>query len=88
LKQRPIYGLQYTMNILSAIFAGQTGFLRATQSMAERASRVASPGASDDQMAADLVGMKVDKAFAEANTRTVKVADNLLSEFVRNSLKK
>lgn len=79
------------MNILSAIFKGQTGFLKATESMAARASRIAhssADGYADEKLIEDLVGMQVDKTFAKANTRTIKVADSLLTEFIRESMKK
>lgn len=77
------------MNILSAIFAGQTGFLRATQSMASRAQEIAQNNDGDDsKLAENLIGLKVDKAFANANTKTITVAGSLLNEFVRDATKK
>jgi len=79
------------VNILSAIYAGQTGFLSAGNSLATRAQRIAdfsSGSGADDQLAEDMVGMKVDKIAAEANLRTIKVSDGLLQELVQNALKK
>ena len=72
------------MNILSAIFAGQSGFLRSAESFAERAKRIAESG---EPAAEDLVGLKVDKAFADANTRTIRVGEELLSGFIRDTVK-
>ncbi len=86
------------MNILSAIYAGQTGFLKVTESIAKRANRIAqssftpseegAAGAGDAQVAEDIVGMQLDKTLAKANASTIKVADSLMSEFVKDTLKK
>jgi hypothetical protein len=76
------------MNILSAIFAGQSGFLKSTQSMAKRAEEIASNGPEDPKLAENLVGLQIDKAFATANTRTISISGRLLNEFVRESTKK
>ncbi len=71
------------MNILSAIFAGQSGLLRASGSMAERARRIAESGEPPIE---DLVGLRVDKAFADASTRTITVGQELLSGFIRDTV--
>ncbi len=70
------------MNILSALFAGQNGFLRASESFAARAKRIAESG---EPQAEDLVGLKSDRAFADANTQTIKAGDELLSGFIREA---
>ena len=79
------------MNILSAIYSGQTGFLRASQAMNAKAERIsqfnAEPGSSaDEDLAKDIVGMKIDEAAAKANLNTVKVADGILNEFVKKAV--
>jgi hypothetical protein len=43
---------------------------------------------SRENLAQDIVGMKVDKIVAQANLHSVKIADNLLSELVHVRLKK
>jgi hypothetical protein len=76
------------VNILSAIYAGQAGFLRATESLARRAGNIAQSAPESETLPEDLVGMQVDKAVAEANLSTVKVASSLMSEFIKDTLKK
>lgn len=78
------------MNILSAIFSGKMGFETASRSMAERADRIAktnlsNPAADTTSLANDLIGLKKDKSFAEANTTTIRVSDSLLNAFIKES---
>lgn len=86
-----VSGYNRWVNILSAIFNGQTGFLKAGQSLAARASRISEMSSnpeSQERAAEDLVGLKLDAFQAKANMNVIKVADNLLQEFVQDSLKK
>lgn len=79
------------MNILSAIFAGQTGFLKASSDMAQKASRISELSSSpeaQESAAADLVGMKLDATAARANLASTRIADGLLNELVQIHLKK
>lgn len=76
------------MNILSAIYAGQTGFLKATQSLAERAQRIAVAAPASETLAEDLVGMGIDRSVAEANLKTTKISSELMTEFIQQTLKK
>jgi len=74
------------MNILSAIYSGQTGFLKATASASEKAARIAEsdlskPG-SDTDLVSNLVGSKIDSVQAKASSRVISIADNVLKEFV------
>ena len=71
------------MNILSALFTGQNGFLRASESFAARAKRIAE---STEPPAEDLIGLRMDRAFADANTQTIRVGDELLSSFIRDTI--
>ncbi|MBN8554420.1 MAG: hypothetical protein J0L93_03155 [Deltaproteobacteria bacterium] len=79
------------MNILSAIFSGQTGFLKAADAMAQKAARISefsSSAESQENIAQDLAGIKLDKITAEANLRSVKISEDLLSELIQVRIKK
>ncbi len=79
------------MNILSAIYAGKTGFLKAGESMAQKAGRMAQVSHSEEaqeHLAEDLVGMKLDSIQAKASGKVVKIADNLLNELVQDVIKR
>lgn len=80
----------FFMNILSAIYSGQTGFLKATDSMADRAKRLSelSENSEVEQTAQDVMGLKLDSITAKANLQTVKVADNVLSELTNAKFQK
>ncbi|MDB5038192.1 MAG: hypothetical protein JWQ35_1720 [Bacteriovoracaceae bacterium] len=73
------------MNILSAIFSGQTGFLKATESIADRASRIADP--TKEVSAEDIVGIETDKSYAKANANVITISSNLMSEFIKDQTK-
>lgn len=79
------------MNILSAIYAGQTGFLKAGQQLAQKASRLSnlsSSQESQERAAEDLAGMALDKAQAKASLSVTRVADQVLQEFVQNKVRR
>ena len=79
------------MNILSAIYSGKTGFLKAADAMSQKADRISKFSASEESqenLPQDLVGMKVDKITAEANLRSLKISDDLLSELIQIRMKK
>lgn len=79
------------MNILSAIFAGQTGFLKASESFAKRAASISNGFTevnADEKIVENLVGMELDKTSAKANLRTISVSGEILGELVKNTTRR
>jgi len=69
------------VNILSAIYSGQTGFLKSTKSIAMRADRLAKISfdpISREKASEDLLGLKLDEIQARSSLSTIRVSDQLL----------
>jgi|GEM_PF-5788250 len=79
------------MNILSAIYAGRTGFLKSTVDMAKKAdeiAKVSSDPAAQNNFTQDVIGMKVDQIAAKANLKSFSMSSDLLRELVQIGKKK
>ena len=73
------------MGVLSAIFNGSQGFLKAAESAAARSSRIAEfahEPEAQEKIAEDLVGLQMDVAAAKANLKVARVSDELMRELV------
>lgn len=74
------------VNIMSAIFSGRTGFIKATQQQAARAHSIANASHDEKEhskLAENLVGLKLDQNQAKANLKTFRIGDELLRELMR-----
>lgn len=68
------------MNIMSAIYSGQSGLLKAKESMDIRASRISQSAFDEDaaeKLPEDIIGMTIDKTAAQANMQTIRVSDQI-----------
>lgn len=74
------------MNILSAIYSGTNGLMKAKENMDLRAGRISQLSHSveaQEHLAEDLVGLEIDKAQAKASANVVRVSDQILSELTQ-----
>lgn len=75
------------MNILTAIYAGQTGFLKSKSRMDQAANRIAQmsldPQQAQETLASDIVDLKLSSTAAKANLKTISVSDKLSQELVQ-----
>ncbi len=79
------------MNILSAIYSGTQGLLKAKENSDIRAGRIVqmahSPEAQEN-LGSDLVGLELDKAASKASARVVRVSDEIMAELTKIAISK